>query len=107
MKIKLALMHRDGEVVFHEVKATLPFQVFGYTFAAHPAVNPDGSFKDPKKSGWVVSEASSGAMAGHGNTRREVIEFVKETVKSVGADRVRMSIELQLSLLADRRSLVA
>ena len=98
MKIKLSLMHRDGKIEFHEVKATMPFELFGFTFAAHPAVKADGTFQDPKKCGWVVTEASSGAAAAYGDTRRGVIEYAKSKMESVGADRVRETIEYQIDL---------
>lgn len=103
MKIKVAINERYGsygreKVVLKEVKATMPFQVFGYTFAAHPRVNPDGTFQDPKKCGWVVSETSSGAAAAYGDTRRGVIEYAKKRIESVGADRVRETIEYQIGL---------
>jgi hypothetical protein len=103
MKIKVAINKRYGrygreKIVLREIRATMPFEMFGFTFAAHPAVNPDGTFRDPKKSGWVVSEASSGAAAAYGDTRRGVIEYAKSRIESIGADRVRETIEQQLGL---------
>ena len=92
MKIKLALIHTGGKVEFHEVKATMPFELFGYTFAAHPVVNPDGTFKDPKKCGWVVTEASSGAIAARGDRRSEAIENARRALVDAGEQRAITAI---------------
>jgi hypothetical protein len=98
MKIKLALMHSSGKIEFHDVKATMPFQVFGYTFAAHPVVNPDGTYKDPKKCGWAVTEVSSGAIAAYGDLRREAIENARMVLAVEGEERTTMAIKYALDL---------
>lgn len=112
MKIKLAFIERYGKygrerIVLKEVKATMPFQMFGYTFAAHPAVKPDGTFKDAKKCGWVVSEASTGSTAAYGDTRRGVIEEAKRRIMAVGAERARAEINKQLKLQKKYRQVKA
>lgn len=98
MKIKLGLMHRDGKIEFHEVKATMPFEVFGYTFAAHPVVNPDGTFKDPKKCGWAVTEASSGAIAAFGDLRCEAIENAKRALVGAGEEKTTRAVQYALGM---------
>lgn len=110
MKIKVAINKRYGrhgreKVVLREIEATVPFTMFGYTFAAHPAVNPDGTFRDTKKCGWVVSEVSSGAAAAYGDTRHGVIEYAKKRIAEVGADRVRETIEHQSRLQKKARGM--
>lgn len=102
MKIKVAInepygRNGRGEVVLREIDATAPFEMFGYTFAAHPAVNPDGTFKDTKKYGWVVSEMSSGAVAGIEDLRRLAIENAKNGMLNVGEDGVRRAVNYALS----------
>ena len=101
MRIKLALMGRCGkfgreECYYHEVEATMPFQMFGYTFAAHPRVNPDGTFKDPKKYGWVVTETSSGAVAAVGDLRRDAIKNARIVLAEAGEEKTKRSIEYAL-----------
>ncbi|MFH2076399.1 MAG: hypothetical protein ABIJ57_13820 [Pseudomonadota bacterium] len=110
MKIKVAITERYGRygrerIALREIRATMPFEMFGFTFAAHPVVNPDGTFRDPKKCGWVVSEASSGAVAAYGDTRRGVIEYAKSRIESIGSDRVRETIEHQIGLQKKARGM--
>jgi hypothetical protein len=102
MRIKVAINERYGrygreKVILREIEATVPFTMFGYTFAAHPVVNPDGAFRDPKKCGWVVTEASSGAIAACGDLRRLAIENAKKGMLNIGEAGVRRAVNYALS----------
>ncbi len=96
MKIRLELMQGNGEVICREINTVRPFQVFGYTFAAHPVVNPDGTFKDPKKCGWVVTEVSSGAIAARGDLRCKAIVNAKRILAEAGEEKTSRSIKYAL-----------
>jgi len=103
MKIKVAINERYGRygrnrVVLRNVEATMPFEMFGYTFAAHPTVNPDGTFRDTKKGGWVVSEISSGAVAGTGDLRKLAIENAKKGMLNIGEAGVKRAVNHALSI---------
>lgn len=97
MKIRLELKQQNGGLISHEINAVRPFQVFGYTFAAHPVVNPDGTFKDTKKYGWVVTEVSSGAIAARGDLRCKAIENAKRVLAEAGEEKTSRSIEYALN----------
>lgn len=103
MKINVAMNERYGgcgreRVVLRKIEGKMSFTMFGYTFAVHPAVNPDGTFRDPKKHGWVVSEVSSGASAGTGHLRRLAIENAKKAVLKAGEEGVKRAVRYSLSM---------
>lgn len=94
MKITIPMQRLDGTMEFHEVDASIPFSMYGLTFAAHRRVIPG----IPKTDGWVCVETSSGAVVRYGDTRIQAIRRGKELLEAAGADKVKKEVNKQRRL---------
>ncbi len=93
MKITIPMESFDGAMEFVEVDASMPFEMFGFTFATHRRVIIE---IPSKESGWVVVEISCGAVVQRGDTRAEAIRKAKETLQRVGEERLRKEVKKRL-----------
>jgi hypothetical protein len=92
MKITVPMEHMDGKMEFFEVDASCPFEMFGYTFAAHRGLNADGSASTV----WRVSEVSCGASVLRAETRAEAVRRAKIALADVGEKRLRQEVSKTL-----------
>jgi hypothetical protein len=92
--ITIPLNDHAGGMSFHEIKASSSFEMFGFTFATHRSVMPDGS--QDSSGFWVVSEVTCGAVIRRGDTRKEAIASTKETLLRVGEEKLRKEVKRQL-----------
>jgi len=92
MQINLAIQeHNENKTV--AVKAYLPFEMFGYRFAAHKAYSSDT---------WNVSEFSTGfSVERNCFTRAKALEKAKTRLETIGKVKVVEAIEYAKTLLQE------
>ena len=91
MRITIPCENFLGDTSFHEIEASAPFEMFGFTFAAHRKFIP--GIPAERSGGWVVVEISSGAIVDRGDLRTEAISKAKETLQRVGAEKLRKEVK--------------
>jgi len=87
MKITIKNTSVAGKTESIEVTSYLPFEMFGYTFAAH---------RRPGMPGWRVSETSTGKDVVTAETRREAIQNAKMAIERRGAAELKAAVEMWL-----------
>jgi len=90
MQINLAIIeHKEKKIV--PVKAYMPFEMYGYKFAAHKAYSSDT---------WNVSEFSTGfSVERNCFTRAKALEKAKIRLETIGKENVLKAIEYAKELL--------
>jgi len=90
MNINLAIQeHNEKKTV--SVKAYLPFEKYGYTFAAHKAYSSDT---------WNVSEFSTGfSVCVNNYTKAKALEKAKTRLETIGKEKTIEAIEYAKTIL--------
>ena len=90
MEINIAIQEYNEKKIV-PVKAYLPFEMFGYKFAAHKAYSSNT---------WNVSEFSTGfSVERNCYTRAKALEKAKTRLETIGKEKVIEAIEYAKELL--------
>jgi len=101
MKITVHVANLDGDYGEFAIKAYCPFQMYGYTFAAHREI--DGKTGNPKRyGGFAVSEISTGFRCTADQTRMGAIQSTKDRLQEMGKGAVKRSIKWAQAQIAER-----
>ena len=101
MKITVHVDNLDGDYGEFAIKAYCPFQMYGYTFAAHREI--DGKTGNPKRyGGFAVSEISTGFRCTADQTRMGAIQSTKDRLKEMGEAAFLRSIKWAQERIAQK-----
>ena len=82
-----------------EIPTSYVFKMFGLTFAAHRSGDIDGEIFTAYRTGWKVSEVSTGLTLGvYDDTRKGVITKAKERLTRVGETEVKACVDYNIRI---------